>query len=118
MPETTFNSDISQAPKNCGLLLQYSGFPYPLTGVLRDDFEGGIVLVLPSFEVKPDPDYGNENDWEEFAADPDQWLRDIAEHNLINEFINIEPSEYSLIKPPKSWKLQGWLKAWDDEEIR
>lgn len=45
-----FNPDISAAPKNCGLLLRYLGFPYPLIGVLRDDFDGGVALVLPSFE--------------------------------------------------------------------
>ena len=109
-----FNPDITKAPKNRGLLLQYDLMPYPLTGVLRDDFQGGIALALPSFEIRPGDD--DEAEMQEFNDDPESWLWRLSQDSdVLNEFININPNEYSLVIPPKQWKLQGWAEVWENE---
>lgn len=113
-----FNSDITQAPKNVGLLLQYDLMPYPLTGVLRDDFEGGIALVLPYFEVRPD-DNADKDDLLLFECNPDDWFYETTGNQLelANLYININPAEYSLVIPPKSWRLVGWAEVWENEKV-
>lgn len=112
-----FEPDLSKAPKDRFILLKFKEVPYPLTGALKDDFEGGIVLILPDFEIRPDAD--DKEGIAEFIEDPDDWIRERELENTTEMYVNIcpDPSRYQLITPPKLWKLIGWAQAWELEEV-
>lgn len=112
------NPDITQAPEDTIVLLAYTPYPFFLTGQRSKNFKGGIALVLPKFEVRPLEEWLTD-DMKEFNEDPDNWVQGIAEsggYHFMNQYININPNEYSLVKPPAKWKLMGWLGIQSMEE--